>query len=120
MRNNFPDIVEKSRKQNPLYPPTVEGEKNGYFEISHKGNIYIVIISDGEGWDHVSVSILRKKRCPTWEEMCWLKDLFFDETELVVQYHPPKSDHVNMHPYCLHLWRFQGDMPKPDKIMVGY
>jgi hypothetical protein len=33
----------------------------------------VVIASDGMGWDHVSVSL--KDRCPTWEEMCLVKDL---------------------------------------------
>lgn len=31
------------------------------------------------------------------------------------------KDHVNNHPYCLHLWRPAGqDVLRPDRIMVGY
>lgn len=59
--------------------------------------------SDGLDWEHVSVSIA--DRCPTWEEMCFIKDLFWGDDDLVVQMHPPKSDYVNNHLYCLHLWR---------------
>ncbi len=71
------------------------------------------------GWDHVSVSL--SNRCLTWEEMCYIKGLFFLEDECVVQYHPAKSDYVNMHPYCLHLWKVQDqEMPKPPKIMIGW
>ena len=33
-----------------------------------------VLFSDGLGWDHVSVSLA--DRCPTWAEMCFIKDLF--------------------------------------------
>jgi hypothetical protein len=54
-------------------------------------------------WDHVSVSIA--DRCPTWNEMCWIKDLFFDPEECVLQFHPPQSQYINIHPYVLHLWK---------------
>ena len=46
-----------------------------------------------------------ERRCPNWIEMCFVKDLFWDDEELVVQFHPPRSRYVNNHPYCLHLWR---------------
>lgn len=84
-----------------------------------RGQELRVIASDGEGWEHVSVS--RKDRCPTWDEMCQIKALFWDEEDCVIQYHPPKSDYVSNHPYCLHLWRPIGiDMPRPPSLMVGY
>lgn len=62
--------------------------------------------SDGGGWEHVSVSTI--ERCPTWDEMCKVKSLFWDDDDLVVQYHPPASEYVNNHPYTLHLWRKSG------------
>lgn len=34
-----------------------------------------VIASDGAEWEHVSVSLTH--RCPTWEEMCLIKSLFW-------------------------------------------
>jgi hypothetical protein len=40
------------------------GSNNGAFRVP--GGLR-VIASDGEGWDHVSVSL--PDRCPTWEEM---------------------------------------------------
>jgi hypothetical protein len=77
-----------------------------------------VIVSFGGGWDHVSVS-LSENRCPRWDEMCLVKDMFFEPEETVVQYHPAKSQYVNNHPLCLHLWRSQkDDMPVPDKNLV--
>lgn len=83
-----------------------------------------IIASDGaieDGrveWEHVSVSL--PNRCPTWAEMSAVKDLFWDAGDCVVQYHPPKSDWVNNHPYCLHLWRPVGfDVPRPPALMVG-
>lgn len=92
---------------------------NGFFvcKLRH-GQQVRVIASDGAGWEHVSVS--RKDRCPTWEEMCQIKDMFWDEDDCVVQYHPPKEDWVNNHPNCLHLWRPIGvEFPRPPSIMVG-
>ena len=78
-----------------------------------------MIASEEMGWEHVSVS--RSDRSPTWEEMCQVKDLFWDDTDCVIQYHPPKSDYVNNHPYCLHLWRPIGiELPRPPSFFVGH
>lgn len=77
-----------------------------------------VIASSGEGWDHVSAS--RRNRCPNWTEMEHVKRMFFRDDETAMQLHVPPSDHVNCHPYCLHLWRPQGiEIPRPPSIMVG-
>lgn len=77
-----------------------------------------LVVSDGEGWDHVSVSLV--KRCPSWEEMCFVKDLFFKPHEVAMQLHPAKADYVNHHPFCLHLWRPQNrNIPLPPSIFVG-
>ncbi|MBQ6053009.1 MAG: hypothetical protein IJL30_06990 [Clostridia bacterium] len=46
--------------------------------------------------------------------------MFFRDDEVVVQYHPAKSEYVNNLPNCLHLWRpRQIAMPTPPSIMVG-
>lgn len=77
-----------------------------------------VIASDGAGWEHVSVSL--PDRTPTWEEMCIVKSMFWEDCDAVVQFHPPKSEYVNNHKYCLHMWRENGINPKlPDSILVG-
>lgn len=69
-------------------------------------------------WDHVSVS--RRNRTPNWAEMCQIKELFFEDYETVMQLHVPASDHINEHPYCLHLWRSQSqEIPRPPSLMVG-
>lgn len=82
-----------------------------------KGANLRVIASCGGGWDHVSVSL--PNRCPTWAEMAAVKDMFFKPDEMAVEYHPAESDYVNLHPFCLHIWRSQTEtMPKPPKIYV--
>lgn len=87
---------------------------NGLFRIGQM----TIIASDGEGWEHVSVSFVN--RCPTWEEMCAVKNVFWPVEDAVVQFHPAKADYVNHHPYCLHMWRpTDGGFPVPPAWMVG-
>lgn len=97
-----------------------EGDKyNGVFRNIPlpSGAKACVVISNGGGWEHVSVSI--KGRCPRWQEMCYIKDLFFEDEEEVVQFHPKKSEYVNVHNTCLHLWRpTTGDILTPPQIFV--
>jgi hypothetical protein len=82
------------------------------------GGAMRVIASVSDGWDHVSVS--RRNRCPNWQEMEQIKHLFFNHDETAMQLHVPKSEHINCHPYCLHIWRpTDQEIPKPPPIMVG-
>jgi hypothetical protein len=93
---------------------------NGAFKIRLKSGFWAVISSSGAGWEHVSITPINKKRCPTWGEMCQLKNMFWSEDETVIQYHPAKEDYVDNHPYCLHLWKpTDQDLPKPPPILVG-
>ncbi len=95
----------------------------GMFLIPHPNPLSSLVLkvsaSDGEGWEHVSVSL--PSRCPTWEEMCFIKDTFWDGEDCVMQLHPPRSEYVNNHPYCLHLWRPTDGrvIPQPPSIFVG-
>jgi hypothetical protein len=100
------------------------GATEGVFRLrlrrrdGHKGAMLAVIASCGEGWEHVSVST--STRCPTWDEMEYVKRLFFEDDETVVQYHVPVSEHINLHPFVLHLWRPVGlAIPRPPGWMVG-
>jgi hypothetical protein len=77
-----------------------------------------MIVSWGEGWEHVSIST--PTRCPTWEEMCRVKGWFWEPEDCVMQLHPPESNYVNCHPYCLHLWRpIEQEIPQPPSEFVG-
>lgn len=94
-------------------------DDEGMFKIRYESFQLAVIASTGGGWNHVSVSL--KSRNPNWNQMCFIKDLFFGENEYVVQYHPPKSEYINSHKHCLHLWQpNQGqEMSFPPSILVG-
>lgn len=69
---------------------------------------YIVVftideINPGELWEHASMS--GHHTTPSWDDMCQLKDAIWNEDEECIQYHPKKSEYVNCHPHCLHIWR---------------
>lgn len=88
------------------------GKMEGFFLIFYN-DIRLKVISSGKGdmsceesvWEHVSVSIECGKRTPTWDEMCFVKRLFWEDEETVIQFHPSKSEYVNTHPFVLHLWK---------------
>lgn len=95
---------------------------NGAFRLWINGARVNVIASDGLGWQHVSVSLQDHPATPPkWDVMCAVKDLFWEDEDCVVQFHPPKSDYVNNHTGCLHLWRCTDgrEQPRPPAILVG-
>lgn len=91
-------------------------DSNGIIDWKPEG--LRIQFSNGFGWEHVSVS--RRKRMPTYEDMDKVKRLFWCDDETVMQLHVDRADHVNCHPYCLHLWRPIGvEIPRPPSILVG-
>lgn len=72
----------------------------------------------GLGFEHLSVSTPVKT--PTWEQMCKMKDIFWNDDEVCMQLHPKKEEYVNNMPYCLHIWKpIDKEIPTPPSIMVG-
>jgi hypothetical protein len=128
-------VPEKYRAKLPVGHPyrTPEGIMSGLFFVPlSKDVILFCIATNGEGlsnWEHVSVSVKKTKnglpkydlnRCPTWEEMCIVKDLFWDKNDVVVQFHPPEQEYISHHDYCLHMWRKQGEnFEVPPSFLVG-
>lgn len=121
---------EQFRQPHPLGFEQKAGDPFGWFMVRletkvpmgnfgvRKLSVRFAVQADAQtDWEHISVSL--PDRCPTWDEMCFLKDLFWEPEDVVVQFHPPKSEYVNLAKYCLHLWRYRGDMPRPPKIYVG-
>ena len=100
-------------------------DHTGFFRIPVKGlrKGLTVVASSGtmphsEGWDHVSVST--PTRCPFWEEMSIIKDLFFFPEDVCFQLHPAKGENISNHRFCLHIWHHPGlPVPQPPAIMVG-
>lgn len=86
------------------------GDVINVYEFSFKGKLVSCLASIDDGkWEHVSVTCRyagkTKTLIPSWEIMCEVKNLFWDMEDVVVQLHPKKSEYVNLHLDCLHLWR---------------
>lgn len=116
--------LERFRILNTMWGSSPGDDYGAFAVIGPQGERLMILASPGDAsenvpWEHVSVST--KTRCPTWKEMCWVKGLFWDAEEAVMQLHPPQSEWVNNHDYCLHLWRpMDGKIPLPPSIAVGY
>jgi hypothetical protein len=132
MRDPWPEMLERCRVTDGEWS-SERGDRHGAFLVQRSlfdvaldqvdGELRIIAnaaVRDSAWWEHVSVST--PDRCPTWTEMCFVKDLFWSEDELVVQFHPRKVDYVNFHPRTLHLWRptrHKDRMPTPPTHLVG-
>ena len=94
----------------------------GAFRIPGPIGRELVVMADNgadhvtEGWEHVSVSLAT--RTPNWQEMTFVKGLCWSDDDTIVQFHPRKADHINVHDFCLHMWRPPGTFPTPPKILV--
>lgn len=123
MKRTLPSEVEAMRIKPGPYASDYTYGANGAFSIrnplaqDNKSKIIFVIVSNQAGWDHLSASLTH--RCPRWEEMEYLKRLFFEPDEIAYELHVAESKHINRHPYCLHIWRPQGiKIPLPPEIFV--
>jgi hypothetical protein len=118
---NNAEFLNKHRVRSGPYASDDSYGFNGMFEFFVESTRVRCIASDGMGWEHVSVSMPgHPSTTPKWNVMCAIKDLFWSEDHVVVQFHPRKSDYVNLHKGCLHLWRcLDREFPTPDPIMVG-
>lgn len=125
MRTTLPDALRLGRIRCGQWgTPDDYGCTGAFMVLGPCGRELKIIASDAtggdisEGWEHVSVSM--PNRCPNWQEMSFVKDPFWGHEETVIQFHPPKSDYVNNHAFCLHLWRdTQNDIRRPPSILVG-
>lgn len=57
----------------------------------------------GIKWEHVSVGL--KNRLPTCAELQFVKMLFWDHEDEVIQFFMPQSKCVKLYNNCVHLWR---------------
>jgi hypothetical protein len=114
-------------RKGDLRSETADGN-NGFFLIPgslKRPYALRCIASDGSEWVDLELPPPRmgtRQRLDrsAWEEMCLVKSLFWDAEDVVWQLHPPKSEYVNNHPYCLHLWRPIGiALQRPPAITVG-
>jgi hypothetical protein len=71
-----------------------------------------MVEEDKKRWLHVSVS--RRSRLPSWEDLKLVKATFIGEDKTAIQVFPSQDKYVNFHPYVLHLWHCVDGDPVPD------
>lgn len=117
-------------EQYRFHPPGMEsskGDSYGVFVVPYMGSKLRVIACSGEvseenngkayAWDHASVSLAN--RIPNWLEMNYIRHLFWNPEDTVLQFHPPATDYINFHKNTLHLWKpLYLPIPLPPKEMV--
>ena len=129
---SFHELESARLTHHPILKSSPADGNNGMFilESVEPGWQLAVLASDssepaGEGlprWEHASVHAFKgeKQRTPKWLEMCYVKNLFWDSEDVVMQLHPRASQYVNCHPHTLHLWRpIDAVIPEPPAIFVG-
>lgn len=57
-----------------------------------------------EGIEYLHASCSREDRMPDYEDLVTLKRVAFGPNRYASMILPPTSEHVNIHPRCLHLW----------------
>lgn len=132
MRKIFPASLNKLRvKTGPMKSPDSFGFTGAFVIPScFKGEVLGVVSSDGSDWlelklplpifEHVSVSVRRFERLPTWEEMDLVKNIFWDKDEVVVQFHVNNRNKVDNKP-VLHLWKMKNsEYVLPPSICLGF
>lgn len=114
-------VPEKFRKTKGKFATDASWGNNGVFLARRETTplrIYRCVVSDKGGWEHVAVSL--PGRTPSWNDMCWIKALFWGPEDCVVQYHPPEKDYINYHRNTLHLWRHkEASIIRPHVSLVG-
>lgn len=70
--------------------------------VYQNGLLRIIVSIDG-GDRHLSIS--HRDRYPTWDEILEARNWYFPEEMEVVMVLARKSEYVNIHKNCFHLWQ---------------
>lgn len=70
------------------------------------------VYDDQRRWVHFSMS--GRHSLPSWDQLSRAKDALLGAERKALQVLPPRSQWVNIHPNCLHLWMCLDDDGLPD------
>lgn len=74
--------------------------------VNKKRNLQIIastnLEQDGREWLHLSIS--HPDRLPTYKDMTYMKRHWAGDDKKCIQVFPARTEHVNFHPNCLHLF----------------
>lgn len=97
-----------------------EAENGFAYHSKSKGLMVMASIEtekDGKNWLHVSFS--RRNKMPDYNDITFIKKHFVGEDRKAIMVFPSKDEHVNIHPYCLHLWCCMDEDVLPDFRKFG-
>lgn len=86
----------------PFIYKTMESEMKAY-----KFGRCQVIISIENGYLHLSIST--PDALPSYAELKAARYVFCPDEIYMAEIFPPKSEFINVHPYCRHLWQIDID-----------
>lgn len=93
---------------------SIEGKTLAFFELPRGLKVGVnAFIHAEQVWLHASISA--RDRIPDYADLVHLKNVVFGTNGYASQSFVPEPLHVNIHPYCLHLWgpRNPHDWPLP-------
>lgn len=104
-----PPVLPMHWIEGPLPAPLVEAEGASYVRADGAMSVLVTVEPHNETtWLHVSVA--RRDRYPSWEEIRAVKDLFIGKDKDAVMILPREEDYVNIHSNCFHVYhRIDGD-----------
>jgi hypothetical protein len=70
------------------------------------GKFNVIVSIDDDKW-HMSISL--PNRDLTYEEIKQARYKFIPDDITVAMIFPPKSEFVNLHEHCFHLWEIEGE-----------
>lgn len=93
-------------KTGAMFPEVVSPIPGGRAFKSSSRKLAVIVSGqteqDGKRWIHVSVS--HRARLPSWEELVLVRDQLLGQEARCLHLVSKASQHVNIHPYCMHLW----------------
>jgi len=63
------------------------------------------------------LSVAHNKRNPTWEEIRDLRYLLVPDDVTMAMFLPPRSQYINLHNFCFHLYELEADAIKAQLIL---
>ena len=82
--------------------PPMEPGLRGWQKQAGDGLLTVLVgNAPGEGW-HMSIS--HPDRYPDWDEISEARYRFVPDEVSMVMHLPPRSEYVNLHETCFHLW----------------
>jgi hypothetical protein len=102
-------VPEKYRVIDGDNSTTIHNGNNGLFKLYLRGNrtnlgsMLYITATEKDSWE--CVEVYTPVRYPIWEELCLVRNLFWDRNDLVIQYYPREKDCSNFKKYSVCLWR---------------